>query len=172
MRRLIIILVSICSFITSGQEQESFNITGGAGLLELFHIGGRFQLDQSELGFNIGTVPSPDEDIISLQANYLYHFGGSSDLSARRPWYLRGGFTFIRSDTEFELTKYSIVDLRIGRDFNFSEKFGVQIDLGPAYVISEDVREKQDTDDFWFFFDIDLENEVLPVICFTFYYRI
>ncbi|MDX1761132.1 MAG: hypothetical protein R3218_03170 [Christiangramia sp.] len=171
MRRLFIIFLVGVYSITGG-AQEQFNITGGAGLLELFHIGGKFQLDQSELGFNIGTIPSPDEGIISLQANYLYHFAGLSDLSPRRPWYLRGSLTYIRSDTKYELTKYSIVDLRIGRDFNFSEKFGVQIDLGPAYVISEDVEEKQTEDDVWFFFDIDLENRVLPVICFTFYYRI
>lgn len=173
MRRLLIIfLVCIYPLTGYGQERESFNLTGGIGIPELINIGGRFQINQTELGFNAGTFPSADEEVFSLQANLLYHFGGSTAFSARRPWYIRSSFTYSRSDTEFELAKYLFLDLRIGRDLNFSDNFGVQIDIGPAYVISEDITEKKAKENTWFLFDIDLDQKVIPIVGITFFYRI
>ncbi|MCB7481054.1 hypothetical protein [Christiangramia sediminis] len=170
-KALLIFFVCLNTFFCRSQEQEKFNITGGIGIPELINLGGRFQFNQTELGFSVGTFPEKDEDIISLQANLLYHFAGASSLSPRRPWYLRGGLTYSRSETEFELGKYFFLDLRIGRDFNFSEKFGIQIDLGGLYIISENIKEKKPQENYWFW-DIDLEYNIIPIIGITFFYRI
>ena len=158
--------------ICKSQKQEKFNITGGIGLMELINLGGRFQFDQTELGFSIGTFPAQDESNLSLQTNLLYHFAGSSNFSIRRPWYLRGGLTYSRFDSDYSEDKLFSLDGRIGRDFNISEKFGVQIDIGAIYIISHEEKEKNTDENYWIFWDVNLRNEFAPTMGITLFYRI
>ena len=171
-KAILLFLVIFSTMICKSQEQEKFNVTGGIGLMELINLGGRFQFDQTELGFSIGTFPVKDESNLSLQTNVLYHFAGSSNFSNRRPWYLRSGLTYSWFESEYSEDKLFSIDGRIGRDFNISEKFGVQIDIGVIYFISHEEKEKNPDENYWLFWDVNLKNEIGPIMGITLYYRI
>lgn len=171
-KAILIFFVCLNTFFSISQEQEKFNITGGIGLMELINLGGRFQFNQTELGFSVGTFPYKDEDIISLQANLLYHFAGASSLSPRRPWYFRTGLTYSRFENENSLDKLFSLDGRIGRDLNISKKFGVQFDIGVLIFLSHEVKEKKPIENNWFNWNINLDNEVGAIMGITFFYRI
>jgi len=171
-KAILLFLVIFSSMICKSQEQEKFNITGGIGFMELINLGGRFQFNQTELGFSIGTYPIQDESNLSLQTNVLYHFAGSSNFSNRRPWYIRSGLTYSWFESDYSEDKLFTIDGRIGRDFNISEKFGVQVDIGTIYIISHDEKEKNRDENYWYFWDMNLENEFGLTMGITLYYRI
>ncbi len=148
-----------CSNKTIGQDKV--NITAGFGTCELLNLGLRFQFQQSQLGFSIGTLPVKDGGF-SVTSDFYYHFGGSSDLSALRPWYGKFGLIYLKSKTENSTDSYLFLDLRIGRDFNFSKKFGMAIDAGPAIQL---IHTTTDAEGGWSF-------PVYPAMGLAFFYRL
>jgi len=148
-----------CSNKSSGQEKV--NITAGIGTCELLNLGLRFQFQQSQLGFSIGTLPVKDGGF-SVTGGYYYHFGGSSDLSARRPWYGKFGLIYLKTETEDFTDSYLFLDIRLGRDFNFSKSFGMAIDAGPAIQL---IHTTTDTEGGWSF-------PVFPAMGLAFFYRL
>lgn len=126
-----LILISIISFCCTNQlfGQEKINISAGIGFPEAINVGIRYQLSQTQLGISIGSFPAKDESIISISGDIYYHFGGLSELSSRRPWYARIGLNYFR-DEKISIWEYSYFNLRVGRDFNISKKFGIELDSG------------------------------------------
>lgn len=105
--------------------QEKVNIYGGIGIPEQLVIGPRIQFDQVQLGAGIGISKYQN----SFSGDVSYHFGGSSQKSDRRPWYIKGGLSkWIDPDklNEYPLGFY----FRTGRDINFSQKIGLNVELG------------------------------------------
>jgi len=149
--------------------QEKVNISAGIGLPELLNIGVRYQLDQAQIGLSIGSMPVKDESLISLSGDFYYHFGGSSKFSDIRPWYGRIGLNYVRDETETSVDKYLYLILRIGRDFNLSKKFGINIDagLGPQ-LFHDEIMKKPSTS--WF--NLDFEFPVIPALGICLFYRI
>ncbi len=91
----------------------------------------RYQLNQSQLGVSIGTF----EESISVTGDFYQHIAGTSELSNRRPFYTRIGLSYIREDGDIFLDQYLILALRVGRDFNISENFGFQFDVGAFFEV-------------------------------------
>lgn len=94
--RLLFLINSSILFTTiaPAQENESLNLSVGLGHPELLNAGIRFQMEQSQLGLSVGVLPGSDDDAFSVGGDYYYHFGGSSDFSARRPWFIKGGLNY------------------------------------------------------------------------------
>ena len=166
-RLLLIVLVVGNLHLLSGQEKV--NITTGIGLPEFLNIGLRFQLKQSQVGFSIGTWPlASGEKIMSGSGDFLYHFGGFSELSNRRPWFGRIGVNYLRDETEYRIDKYFYLNTRVGRDFNISKKIGITLDVGAIFQLgSETIRKKPSTG--W---NLDLEFPVLPSAGLGVFFRI
>lgn len=95
--------------------QEKVNIFGGVGLPEQLVIGPRYQLDQVQVGVGIGISQYQK----SVSGDISYHFGGSSQKSDRRPWYLKGGLSKWISYEDLIDHQLGIY-FRTGRDINFS----------------------------------------------------
>ena len=122
--RVYIVFLSLLSFVyvKQTQGQERINIYGGYGVTEMLTIGTRLQINQVQLGIGLGG-PGVNTGL-THSGDVFYHFGGHSELSIRRPWYLKGG-----------LTKHTnlhslIINLRLGRDINLSKKVGLNIEAG------------------------------------------
>ncbi len=139
-----ILLIIAFSFSSSNQSfgQKMVDISTGIGVPELLNIGVRLQLDQIQIGFNIGSFPSEDRSYSSTSGDLYYHFAGHSKLSNRWAWYGRGGINYQRR----ELTKPTypnyhwsskelFLNLRIGRDINFSPTIGISIDAGASFSL-------------------------------------
>ena len=118
--------------------QEKFNIAAGLGHPELINLGLRYQMGQSQLGISAGIFPGEYEDAYSVGGDYYYHFGETSVLSTRRPWYARLGLYQLRLETDYEKRKYLLLVPRIGKDFNLSPKLGIAADAGVSLVLNRE----------------------------------
>jgi len=154
---LLIVTFSI-SFVHQGFGQGKVNISAGFGIPELLNIGVRYQLNQVQIGLSVGSMPVEDESIISILGDVRYHFGGYSKLSSRRPWYGRVGLNYIRDETEYKIDKYIYLNSRIGREFNISNKIGIEIDAGAIFQLSNEEERKKPSSGW----NLNLDFPVLP----------
>ncbi|TVQ19231.1 MAG: hypothetical protein EA361_00940 [Bacteroidetes bacterium] len=158
-------ILLICgTHLSSGQEK--FNISAGIGSPELLNVGLRLQHNQTQFGLTIGSLPLKDENIISFSGDVYYHFAGSSALSDRKPWYARTGLGYLRHETNTFIDKYVYLNLRMGRDFHISEKFGVNMDVGVSFELHNDKTQKEPSN------GLRLEFPVLPSLGIAIFYRI
>jgi len=160
------LLISYCHQVF-GQEQV--NISAGFGIPELSNIGVRYQLDQVQIGLSVGSMPVENGSIISILGDIRYHFGGFSELSNRRPWYGRIGLNYLRDETENLIHKYLYFNTRIGRDFNISNKIGVEIDIGAIFQLSHEEIRKKPSNGCWI---CPIEFPVLPSVGIGLFYRV
>lgn len=165
-----ILLIITFSFNYSNQVfgQEKVNISIGIGLPELLNINVRYQLKQSQIRIGFGTLPLKEESLISISGDFYYHFGGFSELSNRRPWYGRIGLNYLRDETESIIDKYLFLNTRIGRDFNISNKIGIEIDIGTGIRLKNEVIRKKPSSG-WI---IAIEVPFIPSIGIGLFYRI
>ena len=169
-RNQIISTLFFLSFLSSNAlfAQEKVNISVGIGLPEFLNAGVRYQLGQMQVGASFGIMPVKDESLYTVSGDIFYHFGGSSALSPRRPWYGRAGINYMRNETDTFIDKYVFLNTRVGRDFNISEKVGVQIDGGILFQLYNDEVRKEPSDGW----DFDLDFPVLPSFSAGVFYRL
>lgn len=134
----ILLLVS-----TLSMGQEKFNISAGVGYPELLNLGLRFQLEQSQWGIYGGALPADNDKGFSLGVDYYYHYGGTSNFSSRRPWFVKAGLNYYYIEEPFNENTYVLLLPRIGRDLNLSPRIGIALDGGLFIVLvrSEEDRE-------------------------------
>ena len=113
--------------------QNNFKTSIGIGLFELINLGFDYHFKQSEAGLSIGTWPT-ELNGLSLTCNYYYHFAGKSRFSEVRPWFVRAGINMLRYKYTYSIDYDYCATLRVGREFNFSNKIGVGIDAGASYL--------------------------------------
>jgi hypothetical protein len=124
---------------THETKMERINFSAGAGFTELINAGLRYQfLDQHQAGLSVGYLPFINESAASVAGHYTRHFAGFTELSERYPWYLRGGLNYNRSESSFIIDRYFFANIRIGRDFNFSRRFGIELDSGVTFRLFHD----------------------------------
>ena len=159
---MLILLIHPCLRVT-GQTNCVF--TFGAGIPELLNVGARIQTHQIELGITIGGFSN---SAISISGNIYLHFAGSSKFSDLHPWYGKIGIDYLRGETEYDISSYDYLDVRFGRDFNFTSKIGINIEAGMAYQIYYDkVVLKQSNN----FLNLDFNFELIPSLGISFFYR-
>jgi len=165
-----LILLSIFLFCCGNQSfgQDKINLSAGFSMPEGLNAGLHFQLEQAQIRFGFGTMPLKDESFISGSSDFYYHFAGNSELSSRRPWYGRFGLNYLRDETKYVIDKSLYLNLRIGRDFNISERVGIEIDAGVALRLLHKEIDKEPSSYSW----INLDFPVLPSFGICFFYRI
>ncbi len=144
MKLIYYILISITLFLCSGNKgfaQEKVKLSVGIGIPEFLNIGVRIPIKQTQIGFNLGTWPN-NGCFLSFSGDFYMHFGGTSKFSDRHPWYSRGGFNYLRSETSTLIKKSVYFNFRIGREISFSKKIGIELDIGPGFLLFYDQIEK------------------------------
>lgn len=116
--------------------QEKIDIAAGVGFPELVNLGVRFQLGQEQLSLYGGTLPGSDNKLFTVGADYYYHFGGVSNLSNRRPWYVKAGLNYFHDESEFVRNTTLFLVPRIGRDLNLSRRIGFALEGGVFLLLS------------------------------------
>jgi len=143
----LVIMVIVCTFINAARlsGQSNINITAGFGFPDLVNAGIRYQIGQAQIGVAAGFMPVEGESVTSASLDLYYHFIGSSELSTRRPWYGRLGLAYLHDKKEGVFNdKFVFIGLRVGREFNISQNFGISLDAGIMYKLYSDVE----ADDF------------------------
>lgn len=163
------LFLALISLLATHQAvgQEKFNIAAGYGYPELLNLGVRYQMERSQLGLSAGFLPSRYVKYSSLGANYFYHFGGHTNLSSLRPWYIRFGLDYLTVDDQYDKYKYLFFVPRIGKDFNLSPKWVIAADGGVAIVLSRNIDSEE-----IFFIDRDPNRNIFFTLGFSIYYRL
>lgn len=111
--------------------QNKLKASAGVGIIDVFNVGVDYQLNQSELGVNLGFWPNELNSQYS-SVNYYYHFAGKSKFTTVKPWFVRTGMFIVRSKNIYEIKYHFLTTLRVGREFNFSNRIGVALDAGAS----------------------------------------
>lgn len=142
------------------KAQDGPGINAGIGLPEGINFGMQLPLVQNQLQFGtyIGSFTSDDSDesYLSISGDVFYHSAGTSSHSELRPWYTRANLNYVRSETENDLNKYLLSNLRIGRQLHISNRFIIELDGGIALRLYKDETPKEDSGSNWFNIDFDL----------------
>lgn len=132
------------------QDDLKWTIRGGIDKKTSWKIGARYQENQSQFGLSFWPgvgKKSRLSNSTSIQFDYIYHFAGNSPLSTRRPWFAKNAITYqIAPNTNYKTHTWYYY-LHLGREFNFSPKFGIYGDLGLDTRLSENYKKK--TPDAW-----------------------
>ena len=139
-KAIIFILLIISNFATPVKllGQGKFSITGGVSTAELLNGGIRYRIKQSQIGLSAGFIPAYSYQSLAISSNFYYHFGGSSEFSDVRPWYGKSGLLYIVDEDEYVMDKGLYLPVQIGRDFNISNKFGINFELGLSFLLTND----------------------------------
>ena len=169
MRSLSSIRLAIIICLTIAGSNPSFGqntVNGhiGYGFPDLLNLGVRFQMPQVQLGLGYGFLG----EFQSLSFDFYGHFGGRSEFVERKPWYFRSGVVFFREILDGYTTKLTLLPIRFGRDLNFSEKMGMQIDFGLAILLSEKNIVK---DPFYTSYQTSWSS-ITPCLALSYFYRL
>lgn len=126
---------------------QEVNLTGGNGTPEMVNIGLRIQVDQYQYGLAIGTNLAYKNPNISVSGDFYYHFGGSSDHTSLRPWFVKTGLTYMSNEGEWEKRMNLLLVPRLGREFNITSQFGVALEVGGMLMILDQNKAKKERTD-------------------------
>jgi hypothetical protein len=110
----------------------NISLAGGLGFPELINAGILYQIRQTQVGISLGGWPFSDEllgsfFVYSISGDVYYHFDKPSELYARREWFFRSGLTYFDAGGT---DQHLLLNGRLGKDFNTSEKTGIRISAG------------------------------------------
>lgn len=163
----LLLLFFIMVFGQSASGQGKAVISAGFGIPELLNLGVQYQFHQCQIGMSIGTFPSPNEHLMTLSGDFRYHFAGYSNLSGLREWYGKIGLNYLRDETTSKTEKYMYLNARIGRNFDLTNKLGINVDIGAIYELNKKVLQKTNSD--WY---LPMNWLIIPSISFGLYYKI
>ena len=156
--------------LTSGAQE--FNLAGGTGTPEMVNIGVRMQVDQYQYGLSIGGNPAYKNGNFNMSADLYYHFGGSSNHTNLRPWFVKGGLTYMQNEGEWERRMNLLLVPRLGREFNITEQFGFALEAGfMLMLIDENQAKKERTDEVTGDLDLIGSEFILPSAGLKIFYR-
>ncbi|MGF1584821.1 MAG: hypothetical protein ACFCUM_05835 [Bacteroidales bacterium] len=141
----------------------------GAGAPELLHIGARYEFTQTQMGLSAGFVPENNRSNYALTADILRHFGGSTQLTDRLPWFVRGGLSYYYFESPSMISRDLYFSTRIGRDLNISRKFGIALDGGIFFRLAGSEDKKPAYEDG---FNLGIDTPVGPALSMVLFYRL
>ena len=152
-----------------GLCQKKYIVFTGGGIPELLHIGARYQFPQAQMGLSAGFIPENNRSNYAVSADILRHFGGSTDLSDRLPWFFRGGLSYYYFESKAIVSQELYFHTRIGRDLNISRKFGIALDGGIFFRLARFENKKPAYDEG---FNLGIDFPVGPALSMVLFYRL
>lgn len=130
---LLLIIFSAITAISFAQEKLS--ITAGFGYPQLPNVGLRLNGKQSQLGISAGFINTRGEKANSFCLDAYYHFGGKSQFTSRKPWFVKAGVNQYYSELKYSTQRNGYFIPAIGREFNISKKFALEVYGGAAFLL-------------------------------------
>ena len=175
LRHILILLALIMGFInqvkSQEENQEKINLSLGIGFPEAINVGVGYQFDPIVLACGFGSIlGNSDRNAIAIFGEIRYHFAGYSQFSYRQPWFGSIGINYLRDETSFEIEKNWFLNMRIGREFNIDDRFGINFAIGAMYEFSKEEIRKQPRRGWAF--DFDFLGPVFPSVGLSLFYKI
>jgi len=129
----ITLLAIIISIASEAFSQSKIELSGGYGVPELFNLGIKYGQNM-QVGAYGGIYPFKwyGDRVVdwSCGMELIYHFAGKSKHVEQAPWYLLGGLAYHHLNVMDPYERYDMSFCpRIGRTFNFSGKWGLNLDI-------------------------------------------
>ncbi len=160
-----IVLIIFLTLITkTSTAQNNFEVYGGVGVMEAYHIGGSYQMDHLSFGASLGYHTAYSENMYSIAANAYYYFAGSSKHTEKPVWFGRLTLNHITLRDSELLGRALYLSPRLGREFNFSPCCGLRADIGFNYMVYDKTIDNVDK-------TIDFDSDILPAFSIVFFYR-
>ena len=132
-------MAAACVFLyclSATAQPHSFNVSVGADFPELLNLGLRYEWQRYQAGVAYGSgLGRSGEQDQAITADFWYHFMGVSEISGRKPGYLRIPLEYLRADTGPRIEKDIYLGLRIGRELMFNERAGIRADAGLSFLV-------------------------------------
>jgi hypothetical protein len=127
------VILTAISFYANAQER--WNLSVGVGAPEALNLGVRYQLKQAQISINYGIFPSREmgfqpSKLFVVSTSFSQHLCGQSTLSERKPWFLKGGMSYLRVERESNFARELYISTLIGRDININTHHGCSIGIG------------------------------------------
>lgn len=143
-------VILLSSFLLSGISlgQDKFTLTTGFGIYEVANIGMRYQIEQTQIGLSVGSIPWSDFQNFSVLGATYFHFGNLTEFSNLKPWYFMIGLTYMYIYSNYdnthyikdEIENYLYLTFRFGKEFNISKNVGVYADLGLNFLTTSSIK--------------------------------
>ncbi|NMB72013.1 MAG: hypothetical protein GYA22_07680 [Bacteroidales bacterium] len=137
----------------------------GFGFPELVYAGVQGYRNTFQIGAGAGTLPGYDHSVFSVFVQGGYHFGGKSRHNLIPPWYARAILSYGYEKSTQAIWHSFFLSPRIGRNFYFIERLGMDLDIGLSFELWEKKIEKNPSN--WNF---DFDFPVVPTISISFFY--
>jgi hypothetical protein len=133
--------------------QKKLDVTAGAGMMTQYNLGARYQVNQTQFGFSVGTHfdQDPAYKTTVLAGSLTQHLFGTARLSETKPWFLKLGVAYQKDKSDSQIVDSGLVDLLGGYEFNFSKKTGLSLAAGVKGRFYKNFRQPtQSTDQNYF----------------------
>lgn len=161
--------------LTNGKTsfaQKKWDASAGLGIAELANLGIRYQPSKLiEVGFKAGTWKMNESKLSAFSGDIYFHLGGKPVFTTIPPWYAKLGVNIMRDKRPDFLSKISYVNMRVGRDFYLSPRWGFKLDGGLNIEVYSN-EEQQTTNNGEWNWNINIDFPVLPAAGIDFFYRI
>jgi len=137
----IILLTGLILSVNPVYSQDKFEISGGFGWPDMLDIGVRYG-NNFQVGLNQSFWISPIP-LGQTAAEIYYHFGGKSEFTDQKPWYLLGSLGILWGSDGEESDIYFCP--RIGRSFYFSGRSGISLDGGAFLPLTKGLKDFLDS---------------------------
>jgi hypothetical protein len=113
-------------------SQGKFELSGGIGWVEGINMKVKYG-NVFQIGLSQGVHPRlPSYFWGSTSIQLFYHIGKESKYFNQPVWYFSGGLDCVYTTISGSSSSWWLPFVRFGRTFNFSKKFGISMDAGPA----------------------------------------
>ena len=158
------VLIVFLLLFTRGYSQEKFNISLGIGFVEFFNVGTRYQIDQVQLGVNVGAWPN--SELYSYSGDFRFHFGDTSQFTNLKCWFMLFGINSVQNKASNRNSITHFFKTKIGRDINISKNAGINLSAGILFPLTNNDKDSPGEPDGG-----GVSVSILPSIGFEFFIR-
>jgi hypothetical protein len=123
-------------FALTAFSQKNFEANFGAGFMEGLSLKMKYG-NNIQLGICQGFAPGISP-LWLTGAELYYHFGKKSKYTEQRCFYIMTGVSATLFAKGYDPTEKVLLYPRIGRSMNFSKNKGLNVDMGPGFLSTDD----------------------------------
>jgi len=119
-------------------RKQRTQVLAGLSTDEAPHLGIRYRMNQTTLGFNVGIVPpfANHQHFASIGSSFGWHLWGTSKKTDLKPWYVNASFAGVSYSlwyTRITNARGKLVygAIHLGRDFNITSRIATTFSIGP-----------------------------------------
>ncbi len=133
------------SAVIQVNAQFDLKLSPGVGYPSGPYVGVAFSSAKIQFEFDYGwPAKLHEKDFGTYWAmNFGVRFGQESEITHLKSWIFRIGPSLQRLEDEWEINKRTSLILTFGREFNFSNHFGCEFQIGPALTFYKDEMVKK-----------------------------